>query len=72
MTTTADYSHATALTCRIRGEFMELPGLQLDVRQAQRLWGLDAITCQAAFDALVEAGVLARTKRGYVLRRSEP
>ena len=30
---------------RIRGEYLEMPGLRLTSVQAQRLWGLDARTC---------------------------
>ena len=26
---------------RIRGEYLEMPGLKLTLAQAQRLWGLD-------------------------------
>jgi len=39
---------------RIRGEYLEMPGLRLTCVQAQRLWGLDARTCASALDALVE------------------
>jgi hypothetical protein len=34
---------------RVRNEFLEMPGLCLTLAQAQRLWGLDAVTC---FDLL--------------------
>ena len=52
----------------IRAEYLEMPGLQLTIRQAQRLWGLDAPTCAAMFDALVTARFLRRTQRDvYVL-----
>jgi hypothetical protein len=72
MRTAADHPTTSALARRVRGEFMEMPGLQLDVPQAQRLWGLDAASCQAVLESLVETGVLARTRRAYALRRSEP
>ena len=49
---------------RIRGEFLEMPGLSLTLPQAQRLWGLDPASCHAVLNALVEAGFLARTPRG--------
>ena len=52
----------------IRAEYREMPGLHLTIRQAQRLWGLDAPTCAAMFDALVAARFLRRTHRdAYVL-----
>jgi hypothetical protein len=38
---------------RIRGEFIEMPGLRLTFRQAQRLWGLDARTCESVLARLV-------------------
>jgi hypothetical protein len=31
---------------RIRGEYIEMPGLRLTVTQAQRLWGLDRTACE--------------------------
>jgi len=56
---------------RARGEFAEMPGLRLNLRQAQRLWGLDAASCEEVLDALVEEGVLTRTRDyAYVLRRN--
>ena len=51
---------------------MEMPGLQLNLRQAQRLMGMDAPSCEAVLDGLVEQGVLSRTKRVYALHRSQP
>ena len=32
---------------RVRGEFMEMPGLRLTPAQAMRLWGLERETCAA-------------------------
>jgi hypothetical protein len=55
----------------IQAEYLEMPGLHLTSRQAQRLWGLDAPTCVALFDTLVRAQFLRRTHRdGYVLAGS--
>ena len=45
---------------RVRGEFLEMPGLRLTRAQAQRLWGLDEGTCCEALKALVEARFLCR------------
>jgi hypothetical protein len=59
-----------ALVTRIRGEFMEMPGLQLTLPQAERLWGLDAQACQAVIDALVESAFLRRTPQGTISRAS--
>lgn len=53
---------------RVRGEFIEMPGLQLTLPQASRLWGLDQYTCQSVIDALVEASFLRWTPRGTIVR----
>ena len=47
--------HAAPLADRIRGEFIEMPGLQLTMKQAARLWGMEQTTCRAVIDALVAA-----------------
>ena len=44
----------------IRTEFWEMPGLLLTRRQFQRLWELDADTCNDAIDALVKSRFLVR------------
>jgi hypothetical protein len=49
---------------RIRGEFREMPGLTLTLRQAARLWSLDPVTCDTALRILVEERFLDRTRRG--------
>jgi hypothetical protein len=72
MTTTLEHSATSALARRIRGEFLEMPGLRLNLPQAQRLWGLDEACCREVLEALVETGVLARSGRAYSLRRTEP
>ena len=53
-----------ALLRRIRGEFLEMPGLQLTSRQAQRLWGLDEGACTQLLSALLEAGFLHAAPSG--------
>jgi hypothetical protein len=47
----------------IQAEYREIPGLSLNKRQMQRLWGFDALVCDALLDALVAARVLRRTVR---------
>jgi hypothetical protein len=49
---------------RIRGEFLEMPGLRLTSAQAERLWGLESQTCLALLESLVEARFLTRGKSG--------
>ena len=45
---------------RVRGEFLEMPGLRLTFQQARRLWGLDEETCACLLDILVAGGFLVR------------
>jgi hypothetical protein len=53
---------------RIRGEYLEMPGLSLTLEQAQRLWGLDAKTCRDFLPSLGETRVLCDSRGD--LRRS--
>jgi Fic family protein len=56
------------LVAIVRGEYLEMPGLRLTRQQAQRLWALDAETCEALLRTLEERNVLRRTSSGhYVL-----
>ena len=49
---------------RIRGEFIEIPGLKLSLQQACRLWNLSASACREALDALRAEGFLYQTPSG--------
>jgi hypothetical protein len=49
---------------RIRAEYREMPGLQLTAPQAQRLFGVDSKTWDAALATLVDAKFLCRTRNG--------
>jgi hypothetical protein len=53
---------------RIRGEFLEMPGLRLTAQQARRLWRLDETACDAVLGALVDARFLAKTRDGAFVR----
>jgi hypothetical protein len=57
-----------ALVDRIRGEFLEMPGLRLTVPQATRLWGMDSEACRAVINVLVQASFLKWTPRGTIVR----
>jgi hypothetical protein len=46
---------------RIQAEYRAMPGLSLTQSQMQRLWGLEAHTCETLIDALLAARVLRRT-----------
>ena len=45
---------------RVSAEFMEMPGLRLSCRQAQRLFGLDERVCRSVLDQLVRSAFLVR------------
>ena len=60
--------HAPTLFERVRGEFNEMPGLQLTIAQASRLWGMDQTSCRRVIDALVDAAFLRWTTTGTVVR----
>jgi hypothetical protein len=49
---------------RMKGEYLDMPGLRLTPAQAQRLWGLDRESCQALLGALVDAKFLHKTRDG--------
>jgi hypothetical protein len=53
---------------RIRCEYLELPGLSLTVTQAQRLWDLDAPTCNKLLEELVRAHFLWKTESEHYVR----
>ena len=52
---------STALR-RAQSEFLEMPGLQLTVAQASRLWHFDSALCTAVLSRLVEQRFLVQTR----------
>jgi len=56
---------------RIRVEYLEMPGLNLTLAQAQRLCGVERILCKTAFDALVDEKFLRVGLDGSYARRSD-
>ena len=53
---------------RVRGEYLEMPGLRLTSAQAARLWAMDRQTSERILDALTQVGFLSRNLGGaYVL-----
>ena len=56
---------------RMCGEYLEMPGLRLTCRQAQRLWGLDEATCVELLNILLETGFLRRTRDGTYARTTD-
>lgn len=61
-TTLADWIHL------IRSEYLEIPGLHLTKSQVERLWDLDAVTCEALLAALVDVSFLRQTHAGAYVR----
>jgi hypothetical protein len=57
-----------ALLTRIRGEYLEMPGLHLTLEQAQRLCGVERTLCKWALEALVETKFLCMKSGGSYAR----
>lgn len=53
---------------RVKGEFMEMPGLTLTLAQAARLWAFDVAFCSAVLGALEETRFLVRTRQSAFTR----
>jgi DNA-binding IclR family transcriptional regulator len=53
---------------RARAEFIEMPGLQLTLAQAARLWDLDRESCHTLLSTLVDAGFLVKTRNASFAR----
>lgn len=53
---------------RVKGEFLEMPGLRLTELQARRLWALEPSLCSTILAELVENGFLLRTRDGAFVR----
>jgi hypothetical protein len=57
-----------AVVDRVRAEFVEMPGLELTLAQAVRLWTLGVDDCRHVIDALVDVGFLKWTARRTIVR----
>jgi hypothetical protein len=53
---------------RAQAEFLEMPGLNLTVAQATRLWHFDSALCSAVLSRLVEQRFLVETKKHFFAR----
>ena len=58
----------TIVADRVRSEFIEMPGMELTMSQATRLWNLGPDDCRVVLDSLVDAGFLRWTPRKTVIR----
>ena len=56
---------------RVCGEYLEMPGLRLTQKQAQRLWGMDEATCRQILEFLVEVKFLRLSDVGSYARCGE-
>ena len=70
------HDHRASVSCpelieRVRGEYLEMPGLRLTAQQVQRLCGIDRATCDRVLDALVRANFLSVKPDRYYARSTE-
>jgi hypothetical protein len=63
-TPAAECTPSSELLSRIRAEYREMPDLRLTASQAQRLFGLDAGTCDAVLAVLEDTAFLTRSHSG--------
>ena len=54
------------LLVRVYAEYVEMPGLQLTIPQASRLWNVNLSLSVQLLDRLVDAGFLRRSGSHYV------
>src|SRR5688572_8575187 len=62
----------TPLAVRVQGEYREMPGLRLTVRQAARLFSVDPDVADAVLHELRRASILARSDDGLFALTSGP
>ena len=62
----------TPLAVRVQGEYREMPGLRLTVRQAARLFGVAPDVADAVLHELRGASILARSDDGAFALSAEP
>jgi hypothetical protein len=51
---------------QICGEYLDMPGLQLTLAQASRLWNTNVAVSQRVLDALVDTSFLRRSGTHYM------
>jgi hypothetical protein len=65
-------SEPSRLAQRIRAEYDAVPGLKITRAQASRMWSAADEECEAAFDALVAAGILWLAPSGRYVALPSP
>ena len=53
---------------RVRAEFAEMPGMQVTLEQAMRLWSLNRETCESVIGELMASRFLQRDLHGRYRR----
>jgi hypothetical protein len=56
---------------RVRAEYLEMPGLRLNVEQVERLCGIERMLCQAVLDTLVQGNFLCLKSDGRYARMTD-
>jgi hypothetical protein len=56
---------------RLRAEYLEMPGMRLNLEQVQRLCGIERSMCKVALDALVETKFLCVRPDGSYVRLAD-
>ena len=63
--------HLDEAVCeRVRGEYLEMPGLRLTLVQASRLFNLEVTHCSQVLEELVKDGVLRTNGREFLARNT--
>jgi len=57
------------LRTRVQAEFREMPGLQLTLPQASRLFSIETTRCERVLGALVHAGHLSTDGKAFACPR---
>ena len=71
MLTARDMEMDNLMLYRIRGEFLEMPGLRLTAEQAARLWHADPGVCASVLARLTADRFLTRTRTGAYKRTEQ-
>jgi hypothetical protein len=53
---------------RAKSDFIEMPGMQLTLKQAVRLWTFDPDLCEEVLRSLVQSRFLVQTRHAIFLR----
>lgn len=62
-------AHETAQMARMRAEYVDMPGLNLSVPQAARLWGVSVGHAERLLSEMVDERFLERDTTGLYRRR---